>query len=1027
MRGAWSRGLGVFAACGLLWSAAAHAAYLRDVPQTVEQPDGTVLQLLASGDEFYNWLHDERGFVIVRHPETGWLEYATRIAGRLEPSGVIVGRQDPEAAGLSPRLRPDPALLPRPDEIMPRVRHQSAGVAATTSAFTSINNIVIFIRFSDQSEFADPISFYEGIFNATGAGAVSMYAYFREASYQKLTVQSSFFPAPSGGAVVSYRDSQPRSYYMPYNATTNPNGYDPSDNVERARREHILLGNAINAAASQIPPSLNVDTNGDGLVDNVVFVIRGQPTAWNTLLWPHMWNMSSFHAVNAYINNKLVRNYNFQLEASSSGQKLKVGVLCHEMAHTLGAPDLYHYESCSSQPDIQPAYKWDLMEWDLTPPQHSTAFLKQKYLGWISSIPTITQSGVYTLNPLTSASNNAYRINSPASAKEYFIVEYRRKTGTFESSLPKSGLLVYRIKTDIPWGQSGNDCGPPDELYIFRPQGTPTVNGTPDNAPLGADTMRTSMNAATDPSGFLADGSAGELDISEVTESGGSVSFRVTLGGGGGGETTVFEDGFEGTFPGQWRLSRPADKAPTEWGRSTYRKASGSASAWCAAGGTSPQPAGGSYVPNMKTWLTYGPFSLAGASKARAEFDLWLATEKDYDPIKWLISVNGTNYHGFSRSTNTSGWERITFDFASVTSISAVGASQVWFAFIFESDANTQYEGAYVDNVVIKREGGTPVCSYAISPTAQTFAAAGGAGSLNVSTSAGCAWTAAANDAWIQITQGTSGSGNGQVAFTVAANAGAARTGIITAAGRVFTVTQAGGAVACSYAYWLPVASHATGAASSQWRTDLTMLNRSALASAIEVRLFTSGGMLSRSATVAGGAQEILEDVVGWVSPSYSGSGAIQVCAGQPLFVTSRTFNLVAAGAACYPGGTFGQLYDSIEGGGGLGSGQSGWLPGLSENVAFRSNIGLTNTGTSPATVTVTLHNGSGTQIGSYQVTLNPGEWKQENQPFRSKAGQTSLDKGFAKVTVTAGVGVMAYASVIDNRTNDPVTVPLKR
>ena len=378
------------------------------------------------------------------------------------------------------------------------------------------------------------------------------------------------------------------------------------------------------------------------------FIVRGEPTAWATLLWPHQWEMSAQVPVTATINGKTVDAYNFQLEINNQGNKLLVGVLCHEMSHTLGAPDLYHYENCSSEPDLQPAAKWDLMENDLTPPQHHTAFMKQKYMGWISTIPTITTTGTYTLNPITSSTNNAYRINSPNSTTEYFIVEYRRKTGTFESSLPASGLLVYRINTDIPAGQWGNNCGPPDELYVYRPGGTLTANGSPDEAPLGIDTMRTAMNDSTNPSGFLSNGSPGGLDISEVNVSGASVSFKVTVGSSGGTETTVFQDGFEGTFPGQWQYYKPSSKANTEWGRTTYRDNGGNYSVWCAAGGTSPQPAGGDYVPNMGTWLYYGPFSLVGATDAWAELDVWLDSEATYDFVKWMISVNDLNYFGHS-------------------------------------------------------------------------------------------------------------------------------------------------------------------------------------------------------------------------------------------------------------------------------------------------------------------------------------------------------------------------------------------
>jgi hypothetical protein len=51
------------------------------------------------------------------------------------------------------------------------------------------------------------------------------------------------------------------------------------------------------------------------------------------------------------------------------------------------------------------------------------------------------------------------------------------------------------------------------------------------------------------------------------------------------------------------------------------------------------------------------------------------------------------------------------------------------------------------------------------------------------------------NNAWITITAGSSGTGNGTVNYDVSANTGAARNGTITIADQTFTVAQAG----CQY------------------------------------------------------------------------------------------------------------------------------------------------------------------------------------------------------------------------------------
>jgi hypothetical protein len=82
-------------------------------------------------------------------------------------------------------------------------------------------------------------------------------------------------------------------------------------------------------------------------------------------------------------------------------------------------------------------------------------------------------------------------------------------------------------------------------------------------------------------------------------------------------------------------------------------------------------------------------------------------------------------------------------------------------------------------------------CTFTLSAASQVVPAAGGGGSVNVTTASGCPWTAASNVAWVTVTGGTPGSGDGTVAFTVEVNAtGAPRAGSITIAGQTFMVNQ---------------------------------------------------------------------------------------------------------------------------------------------------------------------------------------------------------------------------------------------
>ena len=83
-----------------------------------------------------------------------------------------------------------------------------------------------------------------------------------------------------------------------------------------------------------------------------------------------------------------------------------------------------------------------------------------------------------------------------------------------------------------------------------------------------------------------------------------------------------------------------------------------------------------------------------------------------------------------------------------------------------------------------------PACTPSISPMSQNVAAGGGTGTVTVS--ATCQWTATSSASWITITSGARGNSNGTVAFSVASNTGAARTGTLNITGRTFTVSQAG-------------------------------------------------------------------------------------------------------------------------------------------------------------------------------------------------------------------------------------------
>ena len=319
--------------------------------------------------------------------------------------------------------------------------------------------------------------------------------------------------------------------------------------------------------------------------------------------------------------------------------------------------------------------------------------------------------------------------------------------------------------------------------------------------------------------------------------------------------------------------------------------------------------------------------------------------------------------------------------------------------------------------LTVSATGTVPTAAFSFSPASPVFGQS--VQFTDVSTGGPTSWQWAFGDGATSAAQHPTHTFAAAGAFTVtltSSNAFGSST-----ASMVVGVTTGGGGVR---SVWIPVATHADGANNSHWRTDTGILNLSDAQASYEVRLYRVGSTaLSMTGLVAPGSQSILQDVAGQMG--FVGSGAIEVRSNQALNVSSRTYSQTDDAGTGLSSGTVGQGYLGIPAGQGLAAGQSAWLPQLTHNAAYRCNIGLTNTGSGPANVTVSLYRGDGTLLNSYTVDLQPGDWRQEDRPFERRAGQTAMDRGYAKVTVISGSGIVATASVIDNLTNDPTMMPM--
>ncbi len=229
-----------------------------------------------------------------------------------------------------------------------------------------------------------------------------------------------------------------------------------------------------------------------------------------------------------------------------------------------------------------------------------------------------------------------------------------------------------------------------------------------------------------------------------------------------------------------------------------------------------------------------------------------------------------------------------------------------------------------------------------------------------------------------------------------------------------FSILDAAGP---AFIYWLDNVARLAGAAGSVWRSDVVLLNPGDEDAMVELWLFTQDGTQVLESTVRNGTEGVFEDVVGLIGAT--GKGCLGIGSSRPLQVSARIYNEA-------PSGTFGQYVHGWNNGEGLAAEQWGRLLQLRQlEGQFRTNLTVTNTGTSDATVQLTLFDSAGNELHQYSLVVEARGLLQDLEPFKKRAGHPNLGWGFAVVEVFEGSGLLVSASVIDSRTNDGTTIPI--
>jgi len=234
-------------------------------------------------------------------------------------------------------------------------------------------------------------------------------------------------------------------------------------------------------------------------------------------------------------------------------------------------------------------------------------------------------------------------------------------------------------------------------------------------------------------------------------------------------------------------------------------------------------------------------------------------------------------------------------------------------------------------------------------------------------------------------------------------------------------ITPGVGTASAGQSLYIPGSAHVNGLGGTHWRTDVEIHNPGTTTATYRIELLKRGqgntSPQSRTYNLSPGHSVRYTDALSTLF-GFTGAAALRITPSSgTVTVSSRTYNEASKG-------TYGQFVPAVGTDQAVTDGHDGYLLQLAETNEYRTNIGFVNATGSGVHMDVAMYDGSGSQLGNRRYFLDPYKYEQRAQIFTEVTSRT-VSNGYAIITtVESGARVYAYASVVDNRSGDPVYVP---
>ena len=419
------------------------------IPFRERQPTGDLTpQLFLRGNPKFHYMTDSNGFTVMQNENKTFVFAAVDERGAsLVPTDMVVGATNPFEINMMPNTLPNStmqaALCGRLCEVNEAPVTSSTLLNANTTTVVTggaatRKNLVILVRFADHANRKlPPVSDFNELFDNVLQGSAIAPAggvrqYLRMNSYGSLDLESVVY------GWINLPETE--AYYADGQSGL-------SDAFPRA------LFHALDAIDAADFPWSDLDQNGDGLIDSLTLMHSGYAAEWgqtdsngqamSNRIWSHHWTLprsrrwksSSGLQVDKYIACPGL----WDTQGSEIGH---VGVIVHELGHSLGLPDLYGSGNMQEDNGIGSygvmGNSWGFDNTQMYPP-HMCPWSKM-VLGWSRPF-LISRGGVFDVEPSASI-DQVYRIDLGPS--EYLLIENRQPLA-FDAKLPTGGLAIWHI------------------------------------------------------------------------------------------------------------------------------------------------------------------------------------------------------------------------------------------------------------------------------------------------------------------------------------------------------------------------------------------------------------------------------------------------------------------------------------------------------------------------------------------------------------------------------------------------------